>query len=256
MTTLQNNVQKIFANKAALTRAVGVLSCSITQDVAYDPVTCPCGHLFDRPALITWLGLSSTCPISRNPMHMRDITTNRIVADIINALGFSRGVEASVPELADASTAIESANIMSPPYIACADEHLGVVDLSPEQLSILDGDRFICVEDFLVNPQSSLLPWVGEYLQQNNIKVLQKLNPSPPGTFHYIAMRKYTYHHISDDEAYVAYELASQGYFVYDLFSVHKNRSNTRYILYSIEWLADSRPVPLARFKKNSRDLF
>ena len=134
MAQQQQNVLRIFANRTALTRAVGALSCAITLDIAYDPVVCPCGHLFDRPAIENWLRLHRSCPISRNYMNLPDITANRIVADVIAALGFQRDVPNEVPDTVDAATGVSTQSTIAAPFIACSEIPIGVADLSDEQL--------------------------------------------------------------------------------------------------------------------------
>lgn len=47
--------------------------CSITHDLAYEPVVCLEGHLFDRPAILRWLTQSQTCPISRQTLSVRNL---------------------------------------------------------------------------------------------------------------------------------------------------------------------------------------
>lgn len=255
MAQQQQNVLRIFANRTALTRAVGALSCAITLDIAYDPVVCPCGHLFDRPAIENWLRLHRSCPISRNHMSLNDITTNRIVADVIAALGFQRDAPNEVPDTVDAATGVSTQSIIDAPFIACSEIPIGVADLSDEQQDYLAGDRLLSLDNPLCNPASTFHQWVKDYIDYANRKMLQRLNPGPPGQHHYLAMRKYTYHHACDDQNQVAFELLNQGYFVYDLFSRHKNRLHTAYVLYSIEWIADGRHVNLTPFKTTPRNI-
>lgn len=233
------NVNKVFANRQALTAAVDALTCSITQDIAYDPVSCPCGHLFDRPAITTWLRMSNRCPVSQQPLTAARLYQNLAIAGVITALGFSRNTPNEPVTTEDAATTMYVPSTIAAPYVACADERIGVPDLGQEQIDILSGGRLVCVQDDLVNPQSDNVSWVRDFLIDNNRKVLNRLNPNPPGAYHHIVIRKYTYHHISDDPSYVAYELARAGYFVFDVFSIHKNHRNTRYMLYSIEWKSD-----------------
>lgn len=242
------NVNKVFANRQALTAAVDALSCSITQDIAYDPVSCPCGHLFDRPAITTWLRMSGRCPVSQQPLVAAQLYQNLAIAGVITALGFSRNTPNEPVTTEDAATTMYVPSIVAAPYLACADERVGVPDLGREQIDLLSGGRLVCVQDDLINPQSDNVAWVRDFIIDNNRKVLNRLNPNPPGTYHHIVVRKYTYHHVSDDPSYVAYELARAGYFVYDVFSVHKNHRNTRYMLYSIEWKSDGSQNTLTKY--------
>lgn len=53
-------------------------TCSITQQLAYEPVVCPDGHLFDHPAILRWLELSSTCPIDRSYLQASNLIRLRM----------------------------------------------------------------------------------------------------------------------------------------------------------------------------------
>lgn len=41
------------------------LVCSICRGVFYDPVKCPCNHVFCRPCITPWLSSNSNCPVCR-----------------------------------------------------------------------------------------------------------------------------------------------------------------------------------------------
>lgn len=51
--------------------------CSITQDVMQDPVVTPHGITFERTSIEQWLRRSRTCPVTRNPLTLGDLTPNR-----------------------------------------------------------------------------------------------------------------------------------------------------------------------------------
>ncbi|KAJ9443807.1 putative ubiquitin conjugation factor E4 [Diplonema papillatum] len=51
--------------------------CPISMEIMFDPVRCSDGcHVFERSYLVSALLASSTCPLSRAPMTVEDITTD------------------------------------------------------------------------------------------------------------------------------------------------------------------------------------
>lgn len=53
--------------------AYALPQCSITMDIAYEPVLCDHGHLFDLPAITLWIGLHHNCPMDRSPLTVRQL---------------------------------------------------------------------------------------------------------------------------------------------------------------------------------------
>lgn len=58
--------------------------CAITMNFPYDPVTCPCGHIFERKAIEKWLERSETCPISREHLALGMLNTEKFIRKVIH----------------------------------------------------------------------------------------------------------------------------------------------------------------------------
>jgi hypothetical protein len=71
--------------------------CSITLEYAYDPVVLLCGHLFDRPAIRSWLLRHSSCPVCRAEAHLREFISVRAISAHFVLHGVSRPVETPPP---------------------------------------------------------------------------------------------------------------------------------------------------------------
>jgi hypothetical protein len=84
------------------------LNCSITHAPAYDPVECPCGHLFDRPAIVAWIGNGPdgnySCPVSRNFLTTHYLRTDQLARAMLAALNVIRPLQ---PVLDDVNTVQE-----------------------------------------------------------------------------------------------------------------------------------------------------
>ena len=230
---------------------LNAITCSITLDVAYEPVTCPCGHLFDREAIRAWLIQHGTCPISRRPVMIADLTRCNVAATIIAGLGITRNhLGTDVVATTTSATQTEEPTVECyAPYIAVANVPVTVAQLPPDSVNFLGSARMICVEDGLFNPHSGEVTHMVSYFKNANSRVLDTLHPRTDGRFHYLAIRKYHYTHRSADTEEVAYSLSRDGFFVYDLFQVRRNINSYTYVLYSIEWMSHQRPnrLPLWR---------
>lgn len=51
--------------------------CCITLAVMNEAVQAPCGHCFEKSAILEWLTLKSTCPIDRSLLKKEDLTINK-----------------------------------------------------------------------------------------------------------------------------------------------------------------------------------
>lgn len=51
----------------------GVLLCPISHQLMLDAVVTPYGHCFDRSAIESWLRREETCPITRQPLSVKDL---------------------------------------------------------------------------------------------------------------------------------------------------------------------------------------
>lgn len=61
------------------------LICPLSHEIFTDPVVTPYGHTFERSAIEAWLSRSQTCPITRSPLSVDDLTPNRTVLEIVEA---------------------------------------------------------------------------------------------------------------------------------------------------------------------------
>lgn len=59
--------------------------CCITFEYPFDPVTCPCGHIFERKAIERWLLKSETCPISREHLALGELTTEKYICKVLHS---------------------------------------------------------------------------------------------------------------------------------------------------------------------------
>ena len=51
--------------------------CPLTLEVMTEPVMTRLGHNFELSALLQWLERHDACPLTRNPMTLKDIIVNR-----------------------------------------------------------------------------------------------------------------------------------------------------------------------------------
>jgi hypothetical protein len=51
--------------------------CLLTLEVMTEPVMTKLGHNFDLSALLKWLELDGCCPLTRNPLAVRDIIVRK-----------------------------------------------------------------------------------------------------------------------------------------------------------------------------------
>lgn len=66
--------------------------CCITMNYPYNPVTCPCGHIFERKAIEKWLLRSETCPISREHLAPGMLTDEKFIRKVLHS---------TIPDIAD-----------------------------------------------------------------------------------------------------------------------------------------------------------
>jgi len=231
--------------------------CSITKEIAYDPVVCPCGHLFDAPAIYEWLDENFTCPISRNWLRPSMITQCFVTRRVLDTYGITRlnyvpmqvnNVSTQVDE--DAFTA-SVVNLPLPPVIIVADIELSVSDLNDDCKDYLRDGMMRDIYDGCLFNETSLNRNIGHIVERHNNHYLLahgiKLN-----THTHIAVRKYTYH-FNGTVMQAAKALALKGYFVYDIFRVCGAGFNTRFCVYSCDRLSDGTINPLHLFSQRKR---
>jgi hypothetical protein len=51
--------------------------CPLTLEIMEDPVMTRLGHSFERNELFLWLQKNQVCPLTRNPLKLSDIITNK-----------------------------------------------------------------------------------------------------------------------------------------------------------------------------------
>jgi len=49
----------------------------------HEPVTCPCGHIFDRNAIVRWLARTPTCPISRKDLTIDQLRPELFIQKVL-----------------------------------------------------------------------------------------------------------------------------------------------------------------------------
>lgn len=58
------------------------LYCPLTEKLFVDPVITPFGYTFERNAIVSFLFSNACCPISGEPLHLNQLTTNFVVRQI------------------------------------------------------------------------------------------------------------------------------------------------------------------------------
>lgn len=91
----------------------------------FNPVTCPCGHIFEKKAIEKWLMKSETCPISRDHLALGMLTEEKFIRKVLHS---------TIPDLED--------------YTESDDESVMSEDTPLEPMSQLDID--VENEDFFV----------------------------------------------------------------------------------------------------------
>ena len=72
------------------------LTCPITGIIMNDPVSATDGRTYERSAITEWLGRNQISPITREPMYIKDLTTNialRYILEQYNQDQVSNGIE-------------------------------------------------------------------------------------------------------------------------------------------------------------------
>jgi hypothetical protein len=59
--------------------------CPLTLEIMTEPVMTRLGHNFELSALLKWLDGHEVCPLTRNPMTLKDIIVNRALKANIRA---------------------------------------------------------------------------------------------------------------------------------------------------------------------------
>ncbi|CAF4313236.1 unnamed protein product, partial [Rotaria sordida] len=59
------------------------LVCPITFERFHDPVIAGDGHIYERAEIIQWIREKGTSPLTREPLHLKDIRRDEAVCEAI-----------------------------------------------------------------------------------------------------------------------------------------------------------------------------
>ena len=82
-----------------------VLTCPITLVPMTDPVVCPEGHSFQRAAIMEWLGISKTNPVTRKRLIESDLRPNRALKEACAIVARMTNITAPPDDCADSTQA-------------------------------------------------------------------------------------------------------------------------------------------------------
>ncbi|CAM2712428.1 unnamed protein product [Rotaria socialis] len=68
------------------TRIPDALLCPITSDLFEDPVLAEDGHTYERQAIVQWIRQNGTSPITREPLHEKNLRTNYTIRKLVEEL--------------------------------------------------------------------------------------------------------------------------------------------------------------------------
>jgi hypothetical protein len=75
--------------------------CPLTLDIMKSPMMNRAGHSFERHDILEWLKLHGSCPLTRQPMHLRDLVPNARLAQRIRHWVIEHPEEATECETSD-----------------------------------------------------------------------------------------------------------------------------------------------------------
>nr|WEU70893.1 MAG: hypothetical protein 3 [Hangzhou hepe-like virus 1] len=271
----------ISLNQTTLSNIINLFSCSITKEIAYEPVTTPCNHLFDTPAITEWLENNRSCPVCRCYLHPNQLSTSHIARGFVSMFNLHRTLnEATTNQQVETSTQTddqsdipagprdsnhqdESDNsdqddvpelvpVFQPctsprsPIIGHGFRTLSVSDL-PTDVEIPRDSRLVDFNVELTNPASHTN---FDLILDNNIAFLTRVGARFHQHPHGFIMR-YVYQ--SELDLYDTMEhLSRQGYYIYDIALIENRPRLSRYLLYSLPRMANGLPVRLSQFIRGS----
>lgn len=68
-----------------MTLQMGIPICPITHDVMREPVIDHEGNSYEKSAILEWLKVNSTSPVSRNPLFAEQLIPNRALLEYYNS---------------------------------------------------------------------------------------------------------------------------------------------------------------------------
>jgi hypothetical protein len=91
-----------------------VFLCPITQELMEDPVVTPCGHCFERVAIVTWIKQHGTDPMTRAPLQESQLVPCYVLKDAIARLKKQRAAQ-TAPTISTALDVPLTATLHSSP---------------------------------------------------------------------------------------------------------------------------------------------
>lgn len=71
---------------------INALTCPITLEIFIDPVLADDGHTYERSAIVEWIKSHGTSPVTRQPIKIKELKTNRIVKQLADQYRSSSGI--------------------------------------------------------------------------------------------------------------------------------------------------------------------
>eukprot|EP00158_Paraphelidium_tribonemae_P006718 Partr_v1_DN27948_c0_g1_i2_m11128 putative domain containing protein len=120
--------------------------CPITKLPFVDPVMDPEGNTFEKSAILEWLAIHGTSPITRSPLNSHQLVPNRAIRDMIDALKNSSSL---TPAIAKTSV-ISSAPPLLPSdiqFTSCASDKLQFYTVSGPDKQACYPSHICCIID-------------------------------------------------------------------------------------------------------------
>lgn len=106
--------------------------CPLTLQVMHEPVSDGCGHCFERDAITSWIEHHEICPISRKPLHFRQLQS----ADALSLRIQEWRQEPHHRDLETAKTEIESSSLSSSSIVTSGGGGDSIILTSPPPMII------------------------------------------------------------------------------------------------------------------------
>lgn len=243
-------------------------SCAISKSLVALPYNCPCGHLFDAVNIFTWVNTNNTCPVSRLPLLVQDLTFNNTVYQFLQELRLTDDTDVhdcattTATEISrgddtiamDDFTGTNDLGIQTDefpplvePFVYLGNEIITVANLNENERRYLGCGKLVDLADGIFNPISTN-PHLEQVVDRFNMEYIRTLIPIKADHPN-IVINKYAYQTRFDLVA-TAKLLCRQGYFVYDLFKIGKHDDLNQYVLYSTPILVTGQRNILSKYKR------